>query len=44
MGRSDGSAGKESASNARDTGDTGLIPGLRDPPEREMVTQFSILT
>ena len=32
IGRSDVSAGKESACNARDTGDTGLIPGLRKFP------------
>ena len=34
MGRCDGSAGKESACNSRDTGDTGLIPGLRDSPRK----------
>ena len=32
IGRSDVSAGKESACNARDTGDKGLIPGLRRFP------------
>ena len=36
MGFSDGSAGKESACNAGDTGDVGFNPGLgRDPLDEE---------
>ena len=35
------SAGKEPACNA---GDLGLIPGWKDPLEKEMATHFSILT
>ena len=35
--------GKESAYDAGDTGDTGLIPGLGDPLEKEMATHSSIL-
>ena len=40
----DGSAGKESAWNAGDTGDTGSIPESgRDPLKKEMATHRSIL-
>ena len=35
--------GKESACNARDTGDVGLIPGLGRSLEEEMATHSSIL-
>ena len=35
--------GKESACNAGDTEDAGLIPGQEDPLEEGMVTHFSIL-
>ena len=35
-----GSDGKASACNA---GDLGSIPGLQDPPEKEMATHFSTL-
>ena len=34
MGFPDGLVGKESACNAGDTGDSGLIPGLRKSPGR----------
>ena len=34
--------GKESAFNAEDTGDVGLIPGLGSPLEVEMATHSSI--
>ena len=36
-------SGKESACSAEDTGDTGLLPGLRDPLEEVMTTHSSIL-
>ena len=39
----DGSASKESACNAGDTGDAGLIPGWADPLEEEMAAHSSIL-
>ena len=43
-GTPDGSEGKESSCNARDTGDSGLIPGLgRSPVEEKMATHASIL-
>ena len=35
--------GKQSACNARDTGDLGAIPGWRDPLGEEMATRSSIL-
>ena len=38
-----GSMGKESACNAGDTGDAGLIPGSRRSLEEEIVTHSSIL-
>ena len=38
LGFPDGSAGKETACNAGDTGDAGSIPGLGRPPEEEMTT------
>ena len=36
-------SGKESACNAGDVGDVGLIPGWADPLREEMVTHSSIL-
>ena len=42
LGFSGGSAGKESACNAGDAGDTGLIPGLGKSLEKEMATHSSI--
>ena len=39
----DGSGGKESACNAGDTGDAGLILGQDDPLKEEMATQSSIV-
>ena len=39
-GLSNGSRGKESASNARDAGDVGSIPGSEDPLEEEMLTHL----
>ena len=38
-----GSAGKESACNAGDTGDKGLIPGSGRSPGVQMAAHFSIL-
>ena len=38
-----GSVGKESACNAGDAGDTGLIRGSRRSPEEGMATHSSIL-
>ena len=35
--------GKQSACNARDTGDLGVIPGWRDTLGEEMATRSSIL-
>ena len=35
--------GKESACNAGDIGDLGLIPGSKDPMEKAMATYSSIL-
>ena len=43
MGFFNSSAGKESACNAKDTGDEGSIPGSEDPLEKEMATHFSVL-
>ena len=40
-GFTDGSADKESACNAGDTGDVGLIPGLRDLLERSLEREIS---
>ena len=40
-GLTDGSADKESACNAGDTGDVGLIPGLRDLLERSLERETS---
>ena len=40
---SDGSAGKESACNAGDTGDAGSTPGWEDPLKEEIATHSSIL-
>ena len=37
-------SGKETACSARDTGDTGLIPGWEDPLEEGMATHCSVLT
>ena len=39
----DGSARKESACSASDTGDVGSILGQEDPPEKEMATHSSVL-
>ena len=38
-----GSVGKESACNAGDVRDVGSIPGLEEPLEEGVATQFSIL-
>ena len=38
-----GSVGKESTSNAGDTGETGSVPGLGRPLEEEMAIHSSIL-
>ena len=38
----DGSAGKEPACNAGDTGDMGSIPGQKDPLEKKLATCSSI--
>ena len=42
-GFSDGSVVKNPPANAGDTGDTGSIPGWKDPLEEEMATHSSIL-
>ena len=42
MGFPGSSVGKESACNAGDRGDMGLIPGLEDPQEEGMATHSSI--
>ena len=42
MGVPGSSVGKESACNAGDRGDIGLIPGLEDPQEEGMATHSSI--
>ena len=39
-----GSVVKNLPANAGDTGNTGLIPELERPLEKEMTTHFSILT
>ena len=39
----DGSVVKNLPANAEDAGDTGFIPGLEDPLEKEMATHSSVL-